>query len=325
MAFGICPNCEASNDFSNYPAFIRIECKKCGAELIVPQLFKNFQLTEIIEEYSFFKKYRGYDLNTDNDITVTVLNKKFPLFRDCLELCKKEAAFIQENLKNENIIPIIEYGEFDDTFYLVSPYFECFLLSDYHPEVLGEFEVKSVLGAFRTLGTVLKEMHHKNITHHDICPENILIDSEGNVKIQNLLISRVTYELEAGKKGKFSVSPYYISPEKAEKHSEDKKGDIFSLGVLLYFMLTGKFPFDGDSNEEVIFSRIKVPKTKRSANSEGGNIDYKIPAPVSELRREVSLEYSEFVETLLQPYPIQRPTANGFVSRLAELEEVHEK
>jgi EAL domain-containing protein (putative c-di-GMP-specific phosphodiesterase class I) len=309
----------------NKAAFIRIKCKKCGAELIVPQLFKNFQLTEIIEEYKFFKKYRGYDLNTDKDITVSILNKKFPQFRDCLEVCRKEAVFIKENLKNENIVPIAEFGEFEDTFYLVSPYFECFRLSDYDPEVLGEFEVNSVLSAFNTLGSVLKEIHHNNIIHHNICPENILIDNEGNVKIQNLLISRVTYEIEAGKKGKFSVSPFYISPEKVQKHSEDKKGDIFSLGVLLYFMLTGSFPFDGESNEEIIFSRIKVSKTKRAAKSEKCDIEYKVPVSVSKLRREVSLEYSEFVETLLQPYPIQRPTANGFVSRLIELEEAHEK
>ena len=322
MTSGICPKCGALNDFSNLPSFSKISCDKCGKELIVPLIFGNYQLTKLIEENIIFKKYKGNSLNTEKIYFITILNKKFSDFRNCLDLCRKDAKDIHYILKHPGIIPILKYGEIENTFYLTEPYSEYYKLSDYNPKELGEFEANSVFNAFKTISAILREAHNKGFVHHNICSENILIDTDGSVKIQNFFISRVTYEYEAAMEREFNVSPYYISPEKAEKHSEEQKGDIFSLGVMLYYILTGRHPFEGDSDDTIIYSRIKRPKSGTYITH---GITYKAPVSLDTIRKDIASEYAELIDSMLQPYPIQRPDASKIFTKLNLIEAAIEK
>jgi EAL domain-containing protein (putative c-di-GMP-specific phosphodiesterase class I) len=322
MTSGICPNCGTLTQFSNQPPLSRIKCGKCGEELIVPLIFGNFQLTNLIEKNSIIKKYKGHNLNTDQDFLVTILNKRFSGFRECRNLCRKESKDLYFILKHPGIIPILEYGDIEDTFFLTEPYAEYYKLSDYDPEKLGEFEADSVFHAFKTIASILREAHNKGFVHHNICPDNILIDSDGNVKIQDFFINRVTYNYESENDSDFSVSPYYISPEKVEKNCEEEKGDIFSLGVMLFYILTGKYPFDGDNDNSIIYSRIKRPKLSTNANH---GVQYKEPVSIDSIRKDIAPEYAELINSMLQPYPIKRPTAAKIVTMLNLIEATIEK
>ena len=107
--------------------------------------------------------------------------------------------------------------------------------------------------------------HHKEFAHHDLCLENIHIDARGGVRAKNFFISRFAYDCLQNKEGIVSsVSPYFISPEKVESHVEDKRGDVFSFGVVFYYMLTGKYPFSGKNEVETVYSRVKKRKTPQT-------------------------------------------------------------
>ena len=322
MTLGMCPDCGKENDFNSLPPLSKIKCKYCDTELIIPLPFGDFQLTELLEDHKVFRKYLGSNLKDDSICTVTILNKKFNGFRECKNYCKKEAKDLFHLLKHPNIIPILSYGEAENTFFIVEPYIESFKLSEYNPRTLGEFEPESVFTAFKSIGSVLSDAHHKGFTHHNICPDNILIDANGTVKIQNFFISRVEYKYTTESKTFENVSEYYISPEKAQKFSEDEKGDIFSLGVMLYFILTGSYPFQGKNKEATIFSRVK---RTQNATSSIPSIPYIPPLRVDAYRKDITIEYAELIDSLLQPYPIQRPKAAKFVARLNIIEAEIEK
>ena len=322
MTSGICPSCGTLTQFSSLPPLSKIKCIKCGEELIVPLIFGNFNLTELIEESTIFKKYKGESLNSTQSFLVTILNKKFSGFRECKNYCRKEAKDLYYILKDSGTVPILEYGEIDNTFFISEPYSMCYKLSDYSPEKLGEFEADSIFLAFKTIGSILREAHNKGFIHHNICPENILLDHEGNVKIQNFFINRVTYKYELQQPEKFNVSPYYISPEKAERKEEEEKGDIFSLGVMLYYLLTGKYPFKGESNEEIIYSRVKRPA---STTDYRHGIKYKKNKDIDTIRNDIAPEYSELISSMLLPYPVQRPNAATIVTKLNLIEATIEK
>jgi EAL domain-containing protein (putative c-di-GMP-specific phosphodiesterase class I) len=315
---GVCPTCQTVVAFNNAKPFSWVNCPECNAKLVVPEIFKNYQLVSIEEEFSIFKKYKGYDLNSDEEILLTVLNKKFSGFRECLDYCKKEAREIATRLNHSGILPILEYGEYEGAFYIAEPYSEFFKLSEYDCQVLGEFDVTSVFNLFRNIANVINAGHDKGFVHHNICLDNILLDSDGNVTIQNYFVSRVLYMYESANKEHSTVSPFFISPEKAAQYTENEKGDIFSLGVALYYLLTGKYPFDGDSNDEIVYSRIK--KGGRTTSGKIINNPYKPPINIDNLRDDIAVDYSELISKMLQPSLIQRPTAAKFISRLNKIE-----
>ena len=311
---GICPNCQTIVEFYDALPFSRVECPECSAVFIVPEIFKNYQLVNIEEEFSIFKKHRGYDLSSDKEVFVTVLNKKFSGYRKCMNYCRSEIIGVFNALKHPGIVPILEYGEHDGAFYFTEPCSVCFKLSEYDSQVLGEFDAASVFNIFKTIAGILKSAHDKDFVHHNICSNNILIDSEGNVKLQNFLISRVLYKYESENNIRSSVSPFLVSPEKAESDIEQKGGDIFSLGVILYYVLTGKYPFDGESDDEIIKSRIK------SKGLAAVNSLYKVPPAIDTFRDDIAMEYSELIAHMLRPSSVQRPKIGKFIDRLNSIE-----
>jgi EAL domain-containing protein (putative c-di-GMP-specific phosphodiesterase class I) len=315
---GVCPTCQMVVAFNNAKPFSCVNCPECDTKLIVPKIFKNYQLVTIEEEFSVFKKYKGYDLNSDAEILLTILNKKFSGFRECFDYCKNESREISTRLTHSGVISILEYGEYDSTFYIAEPYAEHFKLSEYDCQVLGEFDATSVFNLFRKIASIIKEVHEKGFVHHNICLDNILLDSDGNVMLQNYFVSRVQYLYESANKEASTVSPFYISPEKADEYSENEKGDIFSLGVALYYLLTGKYPFDGETDEKIIYSRIRK-KGHMHSNKIMNNM-YKKPISVDTLRNDVAVDYSELISKMLQSTLIQRPTAAKFIDRLNKIE-----
>jgi len=167
----------------------------------------------------------------------------------------------------------------------------------------------------------LATAHHRDMPHHDICPDNIHIDARGNVRIKNFFLSRFIYRLEEKQDAlncRSSVSPYFISPEKAEKAAEDKRGDVFSYGALFYFFLTGEYPFNGKNELEIIYSRIKkikAPKEAEDVFSEDAvtklmnhDVGYAPPHPLCKLRPEISESLSAMVMKALSYLPASRPS-----------------
>ena len=318
----ICPTCGNNIDFSKYAPFSTIKCEKCSTGLIIPVILGHFQLTNKLKEDNLFEIYEGYDTKIDKNVLLITLKKDIDDYDEWLQTCKSEATALM-TLQDPSIISILNYGITQNTFFLAYPLVNSFDLTEYDPNKVGELDANSVIAFMKKIAHILEIGHFKEFEFHNLCPENIIIDSDGNIILQNYFYNRLRYLYESSKKIKFSVSPYYISPEKAEKNCEEKKGDVFSFGVLFYYFLTGKYPFDGKNDTEIIFSRVKRKSLQETQKTD--QVKYTIPTPITDLRSDISIKLGEIIMTLLLPYPVQRPTFAEFLDAIKLLEAEKDK
>lgn len=313
----VCSGCGGIVDVSGIEPFTLCECSDCGAEIIVPLEMDYLKLEKSLGRESAFQVYEGFDQADNITSIIFILDNTIPDYADYFNMAKEEANGLS-TLKHPNICPLINFGEIKDTYFVTTPKMDGYSLADYSPETQGLLDVESVIDVLQAAALGLGVAHHKEFVHHNICPENVHIDARGNVRVKNFFISRFTYWADQKKKGETgtsSVSPYFISPEKAESGVEDKRGDIFSFGVLFYFMLTGKYPFAGKSEVETIYSRVKkknVDKTEvfssdahRMLTPE--TVEYISPKAPIEFRDDIPEEISSMIMDMLSYYPVKRP------------------
>jgi serine/threonine protein kinase len=311
----LCRGCGGSIDTKGIEPFTRCSCSGCGTELIVPFEMDYLTLEKPLYEKSLFKVYEGFDKSLNLNSMVFILSKDNPEFKQFYKIVKEEATFLS-TLKHQNICPIMNFGEVEGNFFVTEPRMDGYPLSNYMPGKQGLLDVEKVIDVLMAVALGLAVAHHKEFVHHDICPENIHIDARGNVRTKNFFISRFKYEyLQNKEELASSVSPYFISPEKAESRVEDKRGDVFSFGVLFYYMLTGKYPFSGKNEIETVYSRIKKKKSLMDQvfSSEkplvltAGTVDYIAPVAPSALREDIPEEINTALLDMLSYHPVQRP------------------
>jgi serine/threonine-protein kinase len=153
----------------------------------------------------------------------------------------------------------------------------------------GPLSVPEAVSIVRQAAGALAHAHARGVVHRDVKPSNLLLDGEGRVKLADFGIARgVNSDLT--REGSIVGTPHYLSPEQARGRPVDGRSDLFSLGAVLYYLLTGERPFSGETVAETL-SRIL----------------YHDPPPLSKLRPEIGREFDELVEALLSKDPRFRP------------------
>jgi serine/threonine protein kinase len=188
--------------------------------------------------------------------------------RVVLKLLKKfddvyqSARFVTEgriiaSLNHRNIITIHDIGVIGERHYIAMEFLEG---GDLELRNLEGMSVDAALDLVETIGDCLDFLHRKNIIHRDIKPANILFHSDGTPVLTDFGVAK-QQEADARltRDGTTLGSPYYISPEQAECKPVDGRSDIYSLGVVLYEMLTGSKPYQGESDIQVIISHLSDP------------------------------------------------------------------
>ncbi len=311
----VCGGCGSVIDTMDIEPFTVCNCSGCGTELVVPLELDYLTLEKPLYERNMLKVYEGFDKSHNIGSVIFILHKDNPEFNQLYKIVKEEAASLA-TLKHPNICPIMNFGEIDGNLFVTEPRMDGYPLSDYSPETKGLMDVEKVIDIFHAIAHGLAVAHHKEFVHHDLCPKNIHIDARGNVRTKNFFISRLSYEYLQNKEDiAYSVSPYFISPEKAETHVEDKRGDVFSFGVIFYYMLTGKYPFSGKTDFETIYSRVKKKKPPMSQVFSNEKplvltpvtVDYVVPVAPATLRKDIPEEISNAVLDMLSSHPVQRP------------------
>ncbi|MDY7040023.1 MAG: protein kinase [Chloroflexota bacterium] len=197
--------------------------------------------------------YQAEDLKTRQEVAVKVL---YPQYSDDVSYIQRftREARLAIKLSSPHIVKVLNYGSDRETHYLVME------------KVAGE-DLKSVIqrrGALpyqETLGIavhVARALNHANehgIVHRDIKPENLMVTPDGTVKVLDFGIARARTLPSITQSG-FIGSPYYISPEQAMGETVDIRSDIYSLGIVMYEMLSGKLPFDASSPWSIISQHI---------------------------------------------------------------------
>ncbi len=181
-----------------------------------------------------------------------------PEFRDDAEFIKRFKIEAQSagNLSHPNIVSIYDVGNEGDTEYIVMEYVEGITLKQYL-SAKATLPEKEAIDFASQICAGLEHAHKKGIVHKDVKPENILITKEGILKITDFGIAKALNQGTITTGGMAMGSVHYFSPEQARGSFVDAKTDIYSLGVILYEMVTGKRPFDGESAISVAMQHIE--------------------------------------------------------------------
>lgn len=188
-----------------------------------------------------------------------------PEFRDDADFIKRFKIEAQSagNLSHPNIVSIYDVGNEGDLEYIVMEYVEGITLKQYLG-AKGLLPEKEAVDFAAQICAGLEHAHKKGIVHKDIKPENILITKEGILKITDFGIAKALNQGTITTGGLAMGSVHYFSPEQARGSYIDAKTDIYSVGVLLYEMVTGKRPFDGDTAISVAMQHIEKEPVKPS-------------------------------------------------------------
>ncbi len=204
-----------------------------------------YEIIELIGVGGMADVYKAVDVMEDREVAVKVLKDEFSQNEEFLRRFRNESKAIAV-LSHPNIVKIYDVGFTDEIQFIVMEYIDGLTLKEFI-EQQGVLRWKDALHFTTQILRALQHAHDKGIVHRDIKPQNIMLFADGTIKVMDFGIARFSRVDGKTVSDKTIGSVHYISPEQARGDMTDERSDIYSVGVLLYEMLTGKKPFDGDN------------------------------------------------------------------------------
>lgn len=209
--------------------------------------------------------YRAWDRQNARTVAIKVLRPEYEQDQEFVRRFSREAEAAAK-MSHENIVNLLAVGKDGDMRYIVMEYVDGQTLKEMIREqgrIRPDIAVRMII---RTLAAV-DHAHKNGIVHRDIKPQNILVDAQGNVKVADFGIARLktaqTTRIDDGQNSALG-SVHYFSPEQASGEVADEKSDLYSVGVVLYEMLTGQVPFDGETAVSVALKHVSEdPRSMR--------------------------------------------------------------
>ena len=216
---------------------------------------ERYRLKEKIGSGGMADVYLADDLLLGREVAVKVLHPQFAADPSFIQRFRHEAQ-AAANLNHPNIVNIYDWGNEGDLYYIVMEYVEGRDLKDV---LKGEGRILPERAAeiAAEICAALQFAHRHNLVHRDIKPHNVFITSLGQVKVMDFGIAREGNGGGMTQTGVVMGTPQYISPEQAQGLQVDGRSDIYSLGVVLYEMLTGRVPFDDPSPVTVAYKQVR--------------------------------------------------------------------
>lgn len=226
-----------------------------------------YEIIEIIGVGGMAVVYKAFDSIDNRIVAVKVLKDEYLRNEDFRRRFRNESKAIAL-LSHPNIVKIYDVSYGDNLQYIVMEYVEGITLKEYI-EQQGKLDIREAIYFITQILRALQHAHDKGIVHRDIKPQNILLVSDGTIKVTDFGIARFSRsETRTMTEGAIG-SVHYISPEQAKGSITDAKTDLYSSGVVLYEMLTGKLPFQSDNAVSVALMQLqKDPVMPREINPE---------------------------------------------------------
>ena len=226
-----------------------------------------YEINELIGIGGMAEVYKATDLLEKRPVAVKILKKEFADKDDFVRRFRNESKAIAV-LSHPNIVKIYDVGITDKIQYIVMEYIDGITLKEFM-EQQGALKWKDSVYFIVQILRALQHAHDRGIVHRDIKPQNIMLFQDGSIKVMDFGIARFAREEGRTISDKAIGSVHYISPEQARGETTDEKSDIYSAGVMLYEMLTGQKPFDGEGPIQIALMHMQeTPRSIRSINPE---------------------------------------------------------
>lgn len=224
-----------------------------------------YEITELIGVGGMADVYKATDILEDRTVAVKILKNEFADNEDFVRRFRNESKAIAV-LSHPNIVKIYDVGFTDKIQFIVMEYIDGITLKEFM-EQQGVLKWKDTVHFIIQILRALQHAHDRGIVHRDIKPQNIMLFPDGTIKVMDFGIARFAREEGKTISDKAIGSVHYISPEQARGDITDEKSDIYSVGVMMYEMLTGVKPFDADNPVTVALMHMQTePKPPREIN-----------------------------------------------------------
>lgn len=323
-----CPKCRSEN-----PADSSF-CSKCGSPLISAEKILDshtktmempsselvrgsvfagrFEVIEKLGKGGMGVVYRVFDKKVEEDVALKLLNPEVSSDKTTIARFRNELKLARK-ISHKNVCRMFDLNEEGDTQYITMEYVPG---EDLKSSVsrIGHLSVGKAVSVAKQVCEGLKEAHQLGVVHRDLKPQNIMIDKEGNVRIMDFGIARSLKKKGITGTGLIIGTPEYMSPEQAEMQEVDPRSDVYSLGVILYEMVTGRVPFEGETPLSVAM------KHKSEEALDPRKVNAQIPEGLSRvilkcLEKKKEDRYQDADELLSELYRVEKglPTTERIV------------
>lgn len=229
------------------------------------RLDSRYEIHELIGVGGMAVVYRAYDIIEDKIVAIKILKDEYLGNKDFIRRFKNESKAIAV-LSHQNIVKVYNVSFGTKIQYIVMEYIDGITLKEY---IARQKEIKYNEAVYFTqqILRALQHAHSKGVIHRDIKPQNIMLLKDGEIKVTDFGIARFSSNETQTMMDRAIGSVHYIAPEQAKGGITDEKADIYSVGVMLYEMLTGKLPFEADNAVSVAIMQMQTkPKPPREIN-----------------------------------------------------------
>jgi eukaryotic-like serine/threonine-protein kinase len=239
-----------------------------GDGTLIGRVFDNrYEVLRALGSGGMADVYLANDQLLGRQVALKMLSSRYAHDAQFVERFRREASSAA-GLNHPNIVQIYDRGEAEGTYYIAMEYLEGRSLKEIilkyaplSPDLLVSVSVQ-ILEALRFA-------HRRDVIHRDIKPQNIIIDGDGRVKVTDFGIARAGSAATMTEAGSILGTAHYLSPEQAQGQPVEAASDLYSLGVVMYEMATGKLPFDGDNPVGIAMQHVhERPVAPRTLNSE---------------------------------------------------------
>ncbi|MEA2493026.1 MAG: eukaryotic-like serine/threonine-protein kinase, partial [Thermoleophilaceae bacterium] len=253
--------------------------------------------------------YCAHDEHLGRDVALKMLHRRFAQDNEFVERFRREAS-AAAGLQHPNVVNVFDRGEYDGTYYIAMELLRGRTLK----ELISQEAPFDQIRALDITVQILRAAgfgHRRGVIHRDFKPQNVIVDDEDRVKVTDFGIARAGAS-EITETGSIMGTAQYLSPEQAQGTAAQETSDLYSIGVMLFEMITGRLPFDGDSAVAVALRHLTEP-----------------PPPVHQLRPDVHPALEAVINQALAKDPRQRfQDADGFIAALEhvrpQLQAIHE-